>query len=34
MDVYVMSADGGQQTRLTKGTIDNSLLDWRAASSP
>jgi Tol biopolymer transport system component len=33
-DIYVMSADGGQQTRLTKGVIGGYWLDWRAASSP
>jgi TolB protein len=30
MDIYVMNADGKRQTRLTKGTIDNSSPDWRA----
>jgi TolB protein len=34
MDIYVMNADGGQQTRLTKGAIGGLSLDWRAASSP
>lgn len=29
LDIYVMNADGRRQTRLTKGTIDNSSPDWR-----
>jgi TolB protein len=28
LDIYVMDADGGRQTRLTAGTIDNFSLDW------